>query len=860
MKKVLLLSVSVLWALSWGCDGADSEESSAASDVGAMVDTGPAARTEDAGAASANDAGLRMTGAIACTNEEYLSLPDEIGGLRPHRDAERILDGCMCDGDSGPTVTLKRVAAKRATYTPHPDLPEFEQANVSRSNQRDLFFATPTFPTPSRENTQIFMMAQAGQRDTVNWGAGTWNRLTGQQGLYRDLFENDQIESQYALHDRSLVWNIWQNDDEEIHQELSEQIFVSSVFDNASGYLSSSGEKEKIVNAFVAYVKNRITADGKLIYLSGSSRGACLSLMIAKRLKSDADYENMPMILHLVDPVCKSSDDDLVNVPATARIDNPLNASYEARAVDLDTFFSDQAKKTLSVYSTHTGDNVVLAQARTFVDEDTPEGQTEPYELTWDFNGESKIFWTQNWVNYSHKYLGRTCGDQEVLDAPIFAHYSQQLERFYCDGDSRFNPETQNCCSPGVPHPDCCTENQYWSETTQDCLDIPECTPQGYIEPGSDPQVCIECGEIERLVPAGREQAVEQFQLNETGDDCERRCPICEDFTGALLMREGRDGGPAQSEPECVARVCQANATCGGQLPTGQCICNEGYVFDNASESCIVNPCQSTYYYYDGDECIDSCRMLAAPPGQTPHYDCELDECVGPDVVSPIYDPLTGACGAAPEPLDCGDLCPAGTECNDQGMCVCAPVCAEGQECGDDRCGGQCGVCVDGQECTPEGQCEVPCERLCTGRECGDDGCGGHCGLCEVGEVCNLEGLCVEQCVPDCRGRDCGDDGCGGLCGECPDGAECNQAGECIQRCVPDCRGRDCGDDGCGGSCGRCRDGAQCNESGECIAGCVPDCRRRECGDDGCGDLCGVCMRGQSCTELGLCEPVNESD
>ena len=193
---------------------------------------------------------------------------------------------------------------------------------------------------------------------------------------------------------------------------------MSSIFDNASGYLSSSEEKEAILNALTAYVKNHISADGKLIYLSGSSRGACLSLMLAKQLKADPDYENMPMILHLVDPVCKSSDDDLVDVPATARIDNPLNDNYRARAVDLDTFFSDQAKKTLSVYSTHTGDNVVLAQARTFVDEDTPEGQTDAYELTWDFNGEAKVFWTQNWVDYSHKFLGRTCGEKAILMHP----------------------------------------------------------------------------------------------------------------------------------------------------------------------------------------------------------------------------------------------------------------------------------------------------------------------------------------------------------------------------------------------------------------------------------------------------------
>ena len=46
MKKVLLLSVSVLWALSWGCDGADSEETRTSDDAGTAVDTGSSTRSE----------------------------------------------------------------------------------------------------------------------------------------------------------------------------------------------------------------------------------------------------------------------------------------------------------------------------------------------------------------------------------------------------------------------------------------------------------------------------------------------------------------------------------------------------------------------------------------------------------------------------------------------------------------------------------------------------------------------------------------------------------------------------------------------------------------------------------------------
>ncbi|RME28350.1 MAG: PEGA domain-containing protein, partial [Deltaproteobacteria bacterium] len=185
----------------------------------------------------------------------------------------------------------------------------------------------------------------------------------------------------------------------------------------------------------------------------------------------------------------------------------------------------------------------------------------------------------------------------------------------------------------------------------------------------------------------------------------------------------------------------------------------------------------------------------------------------------------------------------------------CVPDCT-GRQCGPDPvCGTSCGECPAGHQCDGQGICQ--CQPDCTGRQCGPDPvCGTSCGDCPAGHECDGQGTC--QCRPDCTGRQCGPDPvCGTSCGECPAGHECDGQGIC--QCRPDCSGLECGPDPvCGAPCGECGPGMVC-QSGSCRRDpdCRADCVERECGPDpACGLSCGICPPELYCSAAGMCAEI----
>lgn len=467
----------------------------------------------------------------------------------------RVRRGRVADGAALPRESKSTNVC--TGYSANPRYPEFASHSVSEENQRDIYIAGLTDPAPPRAQTQILILAAGGQRPTSN--DGVWNRFTGQRDGYRDLFGCKQQFSWYTLHQDSLAWRLWQNPTEWRH--WAGPMYVSAIFDTASNFLTPVAEKNDLYDAYTAYVKNHIAPTGKLIYLSGSSRGACVMAGVAKRIKEDPAYVNTPMVLHLVDPVCNDND----GWSFGAWQDNPLNGDYRAKKVDLSSAFSDQAKKSLSIYNLVSGDKVVINAARAFIDVNTPAAPAETHSLSWTANGLTKTWYEQRWIDVPHTYLGRTCGQSADIDGPMQQLYSRDLARFWCAGTAQFNPENQSCCPTG----------QYWSVAQNACLAEPVCSKQGYVQPGSDPKVCVECREKEYQVPVGYGKSVPQWELNDAKNGCERICPACTDFAGSYTVKEvcTKEGLCSfVREPVCVARKCAEGQSCWPMGASGMCI------------------------------------------------------------------------------------------------------------------------------------------------------------------------------------------------------------------------------------------------------------------------------------------------
>jgi len=457
---------------------------------------------------------------------------------------------------------------------------------------------------------------------------GVYNRLTGQRANYRDAFDGctDQ-QASYTSHNRGLLARLW-GEAKSWGKAVGSQHHVSAAFDTASGYLTSPTEKNHIVNAFTAYVKNHIPPTGKLIYLVGTSRGGCVMYNVARKLKADPAYEGTPILLQMNDPVCRPGDDEGIASSYVTK-SNPIttDSSYYSFGMNVDAHFSLKAKKSLRIYSIVSGAEVIdVSGARSWVDESTPTGALN-HTKSWSEGGQTGVWYEQTWQYAHHQFFGRTCGDVANIDDPMANRFHSAIDKFWCSGSATFNPANQTCCPTG----------QYWSAATNSCQTAPTCTSNGYIQPGSDPSYCVECGD--------------QYKKNAAGTACVRICPSCTDFTGSYsstttCTREGLCSTSAS--PQCVARVCGSNLSCITGSVEGICGCPAaGTVLDIRTNSCIAQPCFDTNkFYYDGAQCVDTCKFIPhAPSDPALHYDCTLKNCVSGTTISKVFDPYSGQCG-----------------------------------------------------------------------------------------------------------------------------------------------------------------------------------------------------------------------
>jgi hypothetical protein len=472
-------------------------------------------------------------------------------------------DGQWCAGTSfGHTFPLHRVSARANSWClgnsyngvfNRSDNSVNLFDNVSNGNARDMYIGLQQNPTYG--DTDMLVMSFAGQRPTLD--NGIYNRFTGQRDGYR--FNCADTTQGYTTHGDAFAPNLYANS--WINLENPGRVHVAHVFDATSNYLSSQNHKSNVVHAFKNYVTDRMQGNKKLITLTGSSRGACVAYNMAIQLKAEPAFEDVPMILLLADPVCnpgESEDGDIS--PNDAEAPQPSSGAGNfpndrvANRAPNDTNFTDQAKKSLSMYITITGDNVVVNGARGFVDDKTPYGtvNSSTFErvLTTSI-GATRTWYKHQWVNHSHPYLGRTCGSQNLIDVPMQDWWDTAAAQFYCRGSAFFDPEIQECNCPAG-------EYYSWAQgpNQHTCVPVPDCD-WDQVAVG-DPQVCDD------LCPSGCQ--IPEFTMAGDFAYCKDDCGggMCDIPTGECLFDEDQTGtdcfdpGPCQDP---FSNVCSDNAT-----------------------------------------------------------------------------------------------------------------------------------------------------------------------------------------------------------------------------------------------------------------------------------------------------------
>lgn len=242
--------------------------------------------------------------------------------------------------------------------------------------------------------------------------------------------------------------------------------------------------------------------------------------------------------------------------------------------------------------------------------------------------------------------------------------------------------------------------------------------------------------------------------------DNDRDCPegtLCENAVCVVQPIACQTDRDCPEPTVCLEGLCTAGTPCGGDVCTGDEICQDGACVPPATPDCRTNDDCPANTFCDAGVCTPN-----PPPGA----------CIDDSDCDPGRVCLEGACADAPPPPDCGvDAdCGAGRVCR-AGACVAAPPeCAQDADCaGNEVCTN--GACVpDLPGCLNDADCaadQICTQGMCVARppECRNDA------DCRAPEVCR-NGECVApppECVVD---ADCGA------------GRRC-QAGACIAVVVP---------------------------------------------------------------------------
>lgn len=309
------------------------------------------------------------------------------------------------------TKTFLGVCTKFATAS---EYSKWNSYNVDGGKQRETYIARMN--QPSRSSTKYLVFLAAGQNPPGN---GVDNVVTGQKAGFKKNCEMKTSACTRYIDTRSLAYRVMQG-----NNFPTSQTFMAAAWDTRFNQTVSSSEKTKILNAFTDWLLNKAyKSNVKGIYLAGSSRGGCLAMRMAKKMINEKGYNNIPIVVHSFDGVCKKSQNELGTY--SSQIDNPVSSKSDRKSWKTDMNAQYNYKSKLRIRHLSTGDEVVwiVTGVHSFTDKYATGSYYSKYY------GSNK-WYEQQWIDMSHTDLGRTYGNSANTITPFINHLNSAWSYF----------------------------------------------------------------------------------------------------------------------------------------------------------------------------------------------------------------------------------------------------------------------------------------------------------------------------------------------------------------------------------------------------------------------------------------------
>lgn len=381
-------------------DASEAEEDagSISDDAGSIIETEDAGSTDEDAGSSTGDAGTVQDPDADVAWDEGC-VPEAEGSLPPLASrtgefSEVFPDGC------GATVRAWRVAQKKGSgdYAVLTRFKAFEVEGFDAKTLHDSRIAV--IDDPAVHENVVFMAA--GQKGPS--GSGHSNGLTGQGMKWFaacDDVKCDGVElsgKSLSMKLRALGWL------------PSGSTYLALSLDNNFDYTMSDSKRDAVARGYAAWVKSKITADTKRVVLAGSSRGGCLSMLIAQSIRADRAYDGVEVSVSSFDGVCNRGDE--LGVTFT-KIANPVRRSgtfYGGWATDIEEQFP--YREGLHVYHLSGGEEVVaMSGVRAFSAYEGEEPPDEGTDIDWGW-------YKQTWLPWAHKEIGSAYVVPDEEDQP----------------------------------------------------------------------------------------------------------------------------------------------------------------------------------------------------------------------------------------------------------------------------------------------------------------------------------------------------------------------------------------------------------------------------------------------------------
>ncbi|MEM9291669.1 MAG: hypothetical protein AAGD01_08310 [Acidobacteriota bacterium] len=287
----------------------------------------------------------------------------------------------------------------------------WENNNVGGEKQKETFISR--YVEPPRASVEHLVYLSAGQQ----FRQGDFNLITGQPNDFKAGFDRRDEEHWRTVDQRSLAFRLFS----EGHRDPI-NTFAGLAFDARFNLDFTLNNKDEIADAHYEWLQTKFFASNlKSVYLAGHSRGGALMLHLAERFRRD--FPDVPLIVHLFDPVLNSRQGELGVLGA--RLINPLNPNF--RPYEFDYFGHFPNRNRLLVYNFVSGETI-----DPFLD--IPVAWSAAQRT--GFGAQAPVFnngwFFQQYFNQGHDAIARSVAriDDALEDLELFA---EPMIQDYCD-------------------------------------------------------------------------------------------------------------------------------------------------------------------------------------------------------------------------------------------------------------------------------------------------------------------------------------------------------------------------------------------------------------------------------------------